>query len=477
MPRRILWFRRDLRLRDLPALTEAAGAGAGARADSQADAVLALFVVDPALWNPAGAPRRAWLVRSLRALDDALQAQGGRLHVRHGDPVREVARVAREVEATSVHVSGDAGVYGRDRDRRVEEALRAGGVQLRRAATPYAVAPGTVRKGGGEPYGVFTPFERAWARHGWPVPAAAVSAVRWLDLGEQRAGNAREGIPGEPTESELGGATLPEVGENAALDRWQTFRDGGLRDYDDRRNRPDLDGTSQLSAHLKYGEIHPRTILADLAGLREPKAAGAVRMRTELAWREFYADVLWHRPETARHSLRPEMAAMRLDDGPSADERFAAWAQGRTGFPLVDAGMRQLLGVAWMHNRVRMVAASFLVKDLHIDWTRGAAHFMAHLRDGDLASNNHGWQWVAGTGTDASPYYRVFNPVKQGLDFDPEGDYVRRWVPELRGVPGRAVHSPWELAGGIPTGYPERIVDHASERREALDRFAEVRGR
>ena len=211
--------------------------------------------------------------------------------------------------------------------------------------------------------------------------------------------------------------------------------------------------------------LHPRTLLADLAGQR---GKGVTTYENELAWREFYADVLWHTPRSAWHDLRPGLAGMRYDEPADAIE---AWKAGRTGYPIVDAGMRQLLAQGWMHNRLRMVTASFLTKDLHVWWGVGARHFLEHLVDGDIASNNHGWQWVAGTGTDASPYVRVFNPVTQGLRFDPDGDYVRRWVPELAHLPGASAHEPWDAADGYAHGYPERIIDHAAERLEALARL------
>jgi deoxyribodipyrimidine photo-lyase len=262
---------------------------------------------------------------------------------------------------------------------------------------------------------------------------------------------------------------LPPAGEAAALERWESFL-ADIDRYDEDRDRPDRDGTSQLSAHLKYGEVHPRTLLTDLAGRR---SRGAQVFRDELAWREFYADVLWHRPETAREYYRPELAAMRYEE-PGGE--FDAWCAGRTGYPFVDAGMRQLRAEGWVHNRVRMVVASFLVKDLHVEWTHGAREFLRWLRDGDLASNNHGWQWVAGSGTDAAPYFRVFNPVAQGERFDPAGDYVRRYVPELRHLAGKAAHTPWDQPDGLAQGYVPRIVDHAAERREALDRYGEVQG-
>jgi deoxyribodipyrimidine photo-lyase len=201
------------------------------------------------------------------------------------------------------------------------------------------------------------------------------------------------------------------------------------------------------------------------------------RYTDELAWRDFYADVLWHNPASAREHLNAELAGIEYDRGDEAEEHVRAWEEGRTGFPIVDAGMRQLRGEAYVHNRVRMIVASFFIKDLHQPWQRGARYFMQHLVDGDLASNNHGWQWVAGTGTDASPYYRVFNPSTQGKKFDPDGDYVKRWVPELRDVPAKFVHEPWLSPDGLPAGYPEPVVDHAHERQVALDRYAAARDR
>jgi deoxyribodipyrimidine photo-lyase len=262
------------------------------------------------------------------------------------------------------------------------------------------------------------------------------------------------------------------AGEEAARRRWRRWLDRHLGDYDGQRDRPDLDTTSRMSVPLKFGELHPRTLLADIAGHEGARSAAARTFVTELCWREFYADVLWHHPDSAWRDLKPALSGMRYS---RAERRLEAWQRGETGYPLVDAGMRQLLAEGWMHNRVRMVTASFLVKDLHIWWPEGARHFLAHLRDGDIASNNHGWQWVAGTGTDAAPYFRVFNPVSQGLKFDPDGDYVRRWVPELRHLEGRAAHQPWDHDDGYAHGYPERIVDHAEEREEALRRYQEAR--
>lgn len=247
--------------------------------------------------------------------------------------------------------------------------------------------------------------------------------------------------------------------------------------YGTARNRPDRPGTCHMSTDLKYGTIHLRTMLFDIARHEAAHSAGAERYITELCWREFYADVLWHHPASAGSDYRP-LPGMQYDDltGDTA-VLVEAWWAGRTRFPLVDAGMRQLLTEGWMHYRVRLVTASFLVKDLHVWWPAGARHFLAHLRDGDIASNNHGWQWCAGTGTDAAPYFRFFNPVAQGKRFDANGDYVRRYIPELRHVPGAAVHEPWAILDCCPHVYPEPIVDHAKQRRETLARYEQGGGR
>ncbi len=446
----VMWFRRDLRLGDNPALLDAC----------VASGVLPLFVVDPALWVPAGPSRRAYLAASLGALDASLRRRKAGLSVLHGDPVVQVVRAAREVGATRVHVAADYGPYGRRRDRDVEEALHGHGIELVRTGSSYAVAPGRVVNGSGSPYQVFTPFARAWAEHGWRGPVDPPADVHWLGL-DSAAELPEEILPD--------GIELPPAGERAALQRWENYLEHGLADYDASRDRPDLDATSRMSVHLKWGEIHPRTMLASLSGDTR-KSVGT--FRKELAWREFYADVLYQRPETARDYLRAEFARMEYDE-PGAD--LVAWQEGRTGYPVVDAGMRQLRATGWMHNRVRMIVASFLVKDLHLEWQHGARHFMRWLVDGDLASNQHGWQWVAGCGTDASPYFRIFNPTTQGKKFDPSGDYIRRWVPELHDVADRYVHEPAQDPAGLPRGYPPPIVDHAEARREALDRLERIK--
>jgi deoxyribodipyrimidine photo-lyase len=453
----VVWFRRDLRVRDQPTFLAAAGA---------ARRSLALFVLDPALLGPSGPARRTFLYRSLRALDRDL---GGRLLVVRGDPADVVPAVAACVGAATVHVAADFGPYGVRRDEAVEKALVAEGLELVRTGSPYAVAPGRVRKGDGEGFRVFTPFRRAWAEHGWRSPAGTdASTVTWLDPAKRRGGPRAVSVP----EDEQVDADLPDAGEDAALARWHEFLDAGVSGYGSDRNRPDREGTSRMSVYLKYGVIHPRTMLADLASRR---SSSTETYRTELAWREFYADVLFQRPDSARANYDSAFDALPLVSGREAQVRFDAWCEGRTGYPIVDAGMRQLREQAWMHNRLRMIVASFLVKDLHLPWWRGARHFMKLLVDGDLASNQHGWQWTAGSGTDPAPYFRIFNPVLQGEKFDPDGEYVRRFVPELRGVAGKAVHQPWTLPGGVPDGYPEPIVDHKAERQEALARYERVK--
>ena len=394
----VMWFRRDLRLADNPALVEACADGD----------VLPLFVLDPALWGPSGDVRRAYLAASLRALDASLRQRQASLAVVRGDPVRRVVLAAQAVGAERVHVAADYAPYGRARDERVAETLADAGIELVRTGSPYAVAPGRVTSGSGGPYRVYTPFANAWAAHGWRAPVDAPTGASWM--GAQDITDTTD-IP-DPTLPD--GIELPAAGEAAAQRRWREFLDEAVADYDTDRERPAVDGSSRMSAHLKWGEIHPRTMLADLARLR---SAGAATYRRELAWREFYADVLFHRPETAREYLRPEFARMAYDDpgGGSLD----AWRRGRTGFPIVDAGMRQLRATGWMHNRVRMIVASFLVKDLHLEWQHGARHFMRWLVDGDLASNQHNWQWVAGL-------RHRRGAVLPGLQPDHPGPEVRR---------------------------------------------------
>jgi deoxyribodipyrimidine photo-lyase len=432
-----MWFRRDLRVRDNPALLAALEEGP----------VTALFVLDPALWRGAGPARRAWLAANVLALAERVP-----LSIQLGDPREVVPRVAH---GRRVHVSAETTPYGRRRD----DAL-ADEVELVPTGSPYAVGPGLVLNASGKPYQVFSAYARAWREHGWaePAPTPRSPDLAPADSHQEALDLLESAVADCPVD-------LPAAGEAGAWRRWREFRDHGLAAYPTERDRPDHDGTSRLSPYFHLGVLHPRSLLADL----DPASTYA----TELAWREFYADVLWHDPSSAWSDLKPALKGMRYDEPEDAIE---AWRTGTTGYPIVDAGMRQLLHSGWMHNRLRMITASFLTKDLHVWWPVGARHFLDLLVDGDVASNNHGWQWVAGTGTDASPYFRVFNPVTQGLKFDPQGDYVRRWVPELAHLPGRTAHEPWTSDVGYEHDYPRRIVDHAEERIEALERYRAVRG-
>lgn len=428
----VMWFRRDLRLADHPALVAAASVGLP---------VVPLFVVDPA-FAAAGAPRRAYMNAALHSLDQSMDAA---LVYRHGDPADIVAQFAAEIDAVSVFVTRDYGPYGRRRDAVVAERLRTDDRTLVGRGSPYVVAPGTILKDDGNPYAIFTPFSRRWRTHAVAAPLE-VPDVQWL-------GAPTVACDGPPSPVDPG-CELPAIGETAAAARWSSFADGSLDTYHEVRDLPAIAGTSQMSADVRWGVVHPRQLLADLA----PGAAHDT-FTSELAWRDFYADVLHRRPDSAWANLDVRMNAMQIDSDAAARRRFAAWSQGRTGFPIVDAGMRQLLATGWMHNRVRMIVASFLVKDLHLPWQWGARHFMNHLIDGDLASNSHGWQWAAGTGTDAAPYFRVFNPAAQAERYDRDGLYTRRWIPEI----GTSEYSP-------------PIVDHAVERVEALRRYGLVAG-
>ncbi len=442
--RSIMWFRRDLRIGDNPALLEAIAA---------ADEVVAVFILDRKLIESAGSKRLAYLAQSLRALDASL---GHSLHVMIGDQVQVLEDLMARYSATTVHISAEYEPYGAARDARVEAA----GIPLLRTGSPYAVAPGRVVKpSDATPYKVYTPFYRAWRLHGWRKPADTPMQINCVMPNESDRNFPDWQLPD--------GATITAAGEVAALERWKYFKENGLDNYDESRNLAGIDGTSKLSAHLKWGEIHPRTLLAFLD---ESKAHDT--FRKEIAWREFYADVLHNNPHTDKEYYAPRFAEMRYD---KPDAKFEAWKSGTTGFPFVDAAMRQLIREGWMHNRTRMVVASFLVKDLHLEWQLGADFFMEHLVDFDVASNAHGWQWTAGSGTDASPYYRVFNPIEQGKRFDAEGDYIRKYIQELAHLSAEEIHEPWLAGSGYINGYPERIVDHATERLEALARLKEIK--
>lgn len=433
----LLWFRRDLRLHDLPAALEAA------HGDGE---VLACYVLDPRLHKSSGARRLRYLHDALRDLRDGL---GGRLLVTTGRPEKRIPELAERVEATAVHVSEDFTPFGMRRDEAVREALSTtgDGVPLEASGSPYLVSPGRVTKDDGSPYKVFSPFFSAWKQHGWRQPASTgPKTASWIDPASV------DGVKNEDIEDVDADIDIP-AGETAARKAWKAFVEQRLADYADDRNRPDVDGISRMSAHLKFGTIHPRTMAADLGRGKGPQA-----YLRELAFRDFYAHVVLEWPRSVWWNWNASFDAMEVDEDAAAKKRFEAWKAGRTGYPIVDAGMRQLSESGFMHNRVRMITASFLVKDLHLPWQWGARWFLDQLVDGDMANNQHGWQWAAGTGTDAAPYFRVFNPTTQGDKFDPDGAYVRQWVPEFG-----------------TDDYPKPIVDHKAEREEALRRYNAIR--
>ena len=429
--------------------------------------VVGVFVIEPRLVRGAGPTRQAYLRRSLAALDQSLD---GRLVVRDGDPALVLAHLARSVGAREVFATGDTTPWSRARDERVGAALASAGLRLRVLDSPYAVAPGTLATASGSPYRVFGPFERAWrplASVASPRPASAPDWRRVVSEAPTWPSGPYAGrpwyfgdLPDEPPP-----ASAP-AGESAALARLASLG-ATIQEYATARDQVGVEGTTRLSAALHFGELHPRQVLAVLRG----SGPGPAALSRQLAWRDFYADVLWHWPSSRWRALQPAMERLRVDRDEAAAERFRLWARGRTGYPLIDAAMRQLLAEGWMHNRARMVAASFLVKHLHLDWRWGARWFLWRLVDADVASNQHGWQWCAGVGTDAAPFFRVFNPIRQAQRVDPDGAYVRRYVAELAGSPAADCRRP---EGGA-AHYAPAMVDLARERVEALARYQEVR--
>jgi deoxyribodipyrimidine photo-lyase len=440
----IIWFRRDLRIGDNPALLAAL---------KSSDEVVAVFIIDKEMATCANKKRLAYLAESLKSLDHSL---GGNLHVIHGEAVDVLKDLMARYKATGVHISQEYDPRAIARDTKVTFA----GINLVATGSPYAVAPGRVIKpSDGTPYKVYTPFYKNWCIHGWRKPAETPKAIPTVKPGKEDRNFPDWQLPA--------GESIPTAGEAAALERFKYFKKHGLDGYEAQRNIPGIDGTSKLSPALAFGEIHPRTLLAQLGDSQDHDV-----YRKEIAWREFYADVMFNNPHTDKDYYAPRFKEMRYDKPGKA---FTAWCEGRTGFPFVDAAMRQLVQEGWMHNRARMVVASFLVKDLHLEWQHGAKFFEDHLVDFDVASNAHGWQWTAGTGTDASPYYRVFNPIEQGKKFDGAGTYIRKYVPEISHLSDKEIHEPWLYLDGYLNNYPERIVDHAVERVESLERLKEIK--
>lgn len=457
--RTICWVRRDLRLHDHAALTAATEVGD----------VAVVFVFDPHILDelPDRDDRRvSFIHRSLQALDAKLRAHGSALIVRIGDPREEIPKLAREMGARVVITARDYEPYAQARDGAVAENLAREGIEFRTVKDSVMMEPHEVMGPNG-PYGVYTPYMKAWRKR-FSIRADGAEHVpdfkglaRDLEAFERPWSFADIGFQ----ESD----TWIEAGEDAALEQAEAFA-GSLDAYEEARNYPARRGTSALSAHLRFGTISIRE-LARMAIKRG--TPGAEKWLNELIWRDFYQAILYHFPHVVSEPFQAKYAEI---DYPGEDAHFEAWCLGQTGYPIVDAAMRNLRATGWMHNRLRMVVASFLTKDLLIDYRRGEAHFARYLLDFDLASNNGGWQWAASTGCDPQPYFRIFNPISQSTKFDPDGEYIRAWVPELAELEGVALHAPWTAAAmeltaaGVTLGatYPHPIVDHAHQRERAI---------
>jgi len=467
----LVWFRRDLRLDDHAALHQALRDHAR---------VFCAFVFDRAILDPL--PRRdrrvEFIRHALAELDAALRERGGALIVRHGHATEEIPRLAAQLGVTAVYASRDYEPAAVARDATVAEALRrVGGAEFFDFKDQVIFERDELLTQAGKPFSVFTPYKNAWLRK---LAGSALAPWPIEGLTDRLAAPPRDG--GLPTLAELGfegtdlaGLRLP-LGMSGAQALFRDFIER-IDAYGDRRDFPALRGPSYLSAHLRFGTISIRQLAAFAHG---HGGRGAETWLSELIWRDFYQMILWHRPDVVAHAFKPEYDAIRWDEAP---ELFAAWREGRSGYPLVDAAMRQLDATGYMHNRLRMVAASFLCKDLGIDWRRGEGHFAEKLLDFDLAANNGGWQWAASTGCDAQPYFRIFNPVTQSEKFDPAGKFIRRYVPELARVPDRFIHAPWRMTAaqqqecGVIVGrdYPAPVVDHAAARARTLARYGAVK--
>jgi len=461
----IHWFRRDLRVSDNTALHEAS---------RLAETVIPVFIMEDAFKTgpDVGAARAAFLLHSVAALRKNLNHLGYPLVIRLGKSTDLIPQLARETKAEAVFCNARYEPYAEARDQKIAGQLQSFGVPLRIFKDAVVWERKEILTKTGNPYTVFTPYSKAWKALPIPVPKPKLKATtqKYPDI-------ASDLLPLDP--KELGfllQQTLGATGERAALERLKHFLQHSVYKYAEQRNYPAIDGTSQLSPHLRCGTIGIRTILAELEKRRV--GANAVELKncdtflSELIWREFYTQILANFPHVSKGAFRSEYDRLQWSDN---EAHFQAWCAGRTGFPIVDAAMRCLNATGNMHNRLRMIVAMFLTKDLLINWQRGERYFMQQLVDGDKAANNGGWQWSAGTGTDAAPYFRIFNPVSQGEKFDVNGDFVRQWVPELNTLPNAVIHQPWEYPLFAQTGYVSRIIDHSEQREKCLAMFKAVK--
>lgn len=458
----IHWFRRDLRITDNTALAAAAKA---------AEQVLPVYVASGWKKNHrwTGAPRQTFLCGSLAALDSNLRAIGGRLAVREGDAVAELARLAQETKADVIFTNRDPDPHGRSLEEKLSKALAVHGRELRTFKDAAIHERDEVKTGDGGPFRVFTPYSKAWAKLEKPAAGTALKKLKMPD-----------GIKSAdlPTPARWGLAEFAggiEPGEKAARRRLKRFLSGPLYRYGGARDLMGEDGTSRLSQDLRHGLLSIREVYHRAKAAAEGADANGRnsvwKYIAELIWREFYFQILWHYPEVLEHEFNPKYRGMEWDHD---EDKYRAWREGRTGFPIVDAAMRQLNETGYMHNRSRMIAAMFLTKDLHLDWRMGEQYFMQRLIDGEIASNNGGWQWSAGTGADAAPYFRIQNPWSQTARYDNDGKYIKRWLPELAGVPAKMLLEPPPDGTPLAQGYPLPMLDHATERDETLRRFKVV---
>lgn len=472
----LVWFRRDLRLQDNAALSHALATGTR---------VWCVFVFDREILDPILARgmrtdrRVSFIHASLLELDAALRERGGGMIVRHGMPREEIPCLAAQLEVAAVYANRDYDPAALDRDRDVERRLRQDGRNFLSFKDQVVFERDEILSGGTKPYSVFTPYRNAWLKRLTPVDLEAYPC-------ESRAGQLapRADAGGIPSLEALGFAEFdahtsqPPAGSSGAERMFEAFL-GRIDAYAEARNFPAVAGTSYLSVHLRFGTISIRRVAGQAQRLALHASRGAATWLDELIWREFYQMILWHYPRVVDQAYKPAYVALQWDDAP---DLFAAWCEGRTGYPLVDAAMRQIAQTGYMHNRLRMVVASFLCKDLGLDWRLGEQYFAARLIDFELASNNGGWQWAASTGCDAQPWFRIFNPVTQSEKFDAQGVFIRYFVPELARVAAKHIHAPWRMSPAeqatcatvIGRDYPAPLVDHALARQRTLERYGRV---
>lgn len=473
LPTALVWLRRDLRLLDNLALHHAVESGAK---------IAVVYVLDDAILRSSrvGHARVKFMVEALADLDSHLREHGSRLLVRRGNPAEILPSVAHEVGAGAVYFNLDYTPYARKRDTAVTAALQASDIAVHTYHDRVLLPPDALTTAGGKSYTVYTPFKKKWRETVKPQAQPVVTELRgaWFDL------SGVDGVP-VPTAEELGfasGVETPPATPVAAQRLLAAFLARNIYAYDEGRDtlaNPFTDprnGTSSLSPYIRWGLISPRQLRQAAADAYSTAKNEAAREAVntwvdELIWAEFYTQVLWHFPHVKTQSFKPEYEAIQWRHAP---DELAAWKAGQTGYPVVDAAMRQLNATGWMHNRARMIVASFLTKDLLIDWREGERYFMQMLLDGDLAANNGGWQWSAGTGTDAQPYFRIFNPTSQGEKFDPEAIFIQKWVTELRGWSVKYIHAPWTM-NNPPKNYVRRMVDHAQARERTLAAFKAVK--